>query len=66
VEATALGNLMVQAVARGDLPDIAAGRAAVAASFEQAIYEPRPAGAWLAALTRFEQLIGAAQRSPGD
>jgi rhamnulokinase len=57
VEATALGNLLVQAVACGHLPDIAAGRAAVAASFEQAIYEPQPSGAWDAALARFDALI---------
>jgi rhamnulokinase len=66
VEATALGNLLVQAVARGHLPDIAAGRAAVAASFEQAIYEPQPSAAWDAALARFDALIGAGQRPSGD
>jgi sugar (pentulose or hexulose) kinase len=40
VEATALGNLLVQAVALGTLPDIAAGRAALVMSSEQPTYEP--------------------------
>ncbi|MBX0329269.1 rhamnulokinase [Oscillochloris sp. ZM17-4] len=39
-EATALGNILVQAVATGHLPDIAAGRRAVAESFPQDIYRP--------------------------
>jgi rhamnulokinase len=45
-EATALGNVMVQAVATGLLPDVAAGRRAVEASVEQAIYEPRLSADW--------------------
>jgi rhamnulokinase len=40
VEATALGNVQVQAVARGMVPDLAAVRAALAASVAQVIYEP--------------------------
>lgn len=43
VEATALGNVMVQAIAAGYLPDIAAGRAAVARSVEQRVFTPRQA-----------------------
>lgn len=43
VEATAC-TMMVQAVALGHLPDVAAGRAAVAASTEQTIFEPRASG----------------------
>jgi rhamnulokinase len=42
VEATALGNILVQAVATGHLPDIAAGRRAVAESFPQMVYLPKP------------------------
>jgi rhamnulokinase len=57
VEATALGNILVQAVALGHLPDIAAGRAAVAASFEQTIYEPRGSGEWDAAVARFAEIL---------
>ncbi len=39
-EATALGNILVQAVATGYLPDIDSGRRAIAASVQRATYEP--------------------------
>ena len=63
VEATALGNILVQAVALGQLPDIAAGREALAASVEQAIYEPRPSSTWNAAIESFEPLVRAGERA---
>jgi hypothetical protein len=40
VEATVLGNILVQAIASGYVSDIAAGRRAVSASEEQEIFEP--------------------------
>jgi len=49
-EGTALGNILVQAIATGHLPDLAAGRRAVAASVDQTIYTPRAGGGWDAAL----------------
>jgi len=55
VEATALGNLMVQAIATGDLDDLAAGRAAVAASVTLDTYEPRSGGAWDEMLARLRR-----------
>jgi rhamnulokinase len=55
VEATALGNLMVQAIATGDLDDLAAGRAAVAASVTLDTYEPRSGGAWDEMLVRLRR-----------
>jgi rhamnulokinase len=57
VEATALGNILVQAVALGTLPDITAGRRAVTRSFEQIIYEPRTSTDWDAAIEGFNRLI---------
>jgi rhamnulokinase len=60
VEATTLGNLLVQAVATGYLPDIAAGRRAVVASEEQKIFEPRNSGDWDAAFMGFDGLVKAA------
>ena len=57
VEATALGNLMMQAVATGHLPDVAAGRRAVAASAERTRYEPSSSGAWGEAYARFKRLL---------
>jgi rhamnulokinase len=59
VEATALGNILVQAVALRLVPDIAAGRGAVAGSFDQIIYEPRAAADWDAAIVGFDALISA-------
>lgn len=61
VEGTALGNILVQAVARGFLPDIAAGRRAVGASVTQSVFEPRPSAAWDAAYARFKALITQAE-----
>ena len=60
VEATALGNILVQAVATGYLPDIQAGRRAIAASAPQTRYTPRPSDAWDAAFARFTALLPAA------
>lgn len=57
VEATALGNVMVQAIATGHLPDVAAGRQAVAASVERREYEPRSPDAWREAFERFRHLL---------
>jgi rhamnulokinase len=60
IEATALGNILVQAVATGYLPDIAAGRRAVGASEEQKIFEPRDSGEWDTAFVAFDELVRAA------
>ncbi len=56
-EATALGNVMVQAIATGHLADVAEGRAAIAASIAQEEFLPGPAGVWDDAFSRFEQLV---------
>jgi len=57
VEATALGNALLQAIATGHLPDISAGRQAIAASLSQECFEPRPSGAWEEAFARFNALL---------
>ena len=46
VEASALGNIMLQAVATGHLPSIAAGRASIAESVQCTSYSPRRNDAW--------------------
>lgn len=56
VEAAALGNVMMQAVATGYLKDVAEGRAAIARSIEQETFEPHPDAGWDAAYERFLQL----------
>ncbi|MBC8088502.1 MAG: rhamnulokinase [Phycisphaerae bacterium] len=57
VEATALGNLVMQLVATGAVESIAAGREIVAQSFPPEVFEPRGSGAWDAAYSRFLQYV---------
>jgi len=57
VEATALGNVLLQAIATGYLPDISAGRQAIADSHGQQSFEPGPSAAWEAAFARFSELL---------
>lgn len=56
VEATALGNLMVQAVTHGFVDSIAEGREAIVASVERTFYEPRDSDAWSEAYARFREV----------
>ena len=58
VEATAIGNIALQAVAMGAFSSLAEARSVIRASFDVVGYEPRPAGAWDAAYERFLQLAG--------
>jgi rhamnulokinase len=59
-EAAALGNLMVQAVATGDLADVAEGRTAIASSVKLETYEPRSEGGrWQEAVVRMRSLQAA-------
>jgi rhamnulokinase len=57
VEATALGNVMMQAVAAGSITGIAQGREIIRHSFEVQEYRPRQPAAWDEAYDRFERLI---------
>lgn len=56
VEASALGNAMVQAVATGHLPNIQAGQAAVLASGDRVSYAPQHREAWDEAFARFQKI----------
>ena len=56
VEATALGNVMMQAIATGHLKDIAEGRQAVAASVEQERFTPGKEAGWEEAYEQFKGL----------
>ena len=60
VEATAIGNLAVQAIASGELADIQQARELVARSFPITSYEP--AGDWADPRARFDALL--ARRRP--
>jgi rhamnulokinase len=56
VEATAAGNIIVQAVADGALASVAEGRVLVRAG-DLRSFEPRPDERWDAAYARFRQLV---------
>jgi len=53
VEATALGNVLVQAIALGDIGSIVSGREVVRRSFDLKIFEPHDSGAWGEAYERY-------------
>jgi rhamnulokinase len=55
-EATLLGNLLVQAIALGEIGSIAEGREVVRASFAATVYEPAASQAWDEARHRFAEL----------
>ncbi len=59
VEASALGNAMLQAVATGQLPDIRAGRAAIGESLECVHYTSHRGDAWSDAQMRYKALEAA-------
>ncbi len=56
-EATALGNVLVQAVSAGQLDSIAQAREVVRQSFEVEEYTPQNAGPWDEAFARFQKLV---------
>jgi rhamnulokinase len=56
VEATAAGNVLVQAIALGEVPSLSAAREMVAASMPVERIEPRDRREWERAFERFEQL----------
>ena len=58
VEATAVGNVLMQAMGRGRIGSLADARAIVARSFPVTVYEPRDTAAWADAAGRFAGLVG--------
>jgi rhamnulokinase len=57
VEATAAGNILVQAMAVGSIQSLADAREVVRRSFEVKRYEPRDAKAWDSASAKYQQLV---------
>ena len=57
VEATALGNVLVQMLASGDVASHAEGRAIIAASSQTQRYEPNPGGQWDEPFEQFCKLL---------
>lgn len=58
IEATALGNLLVQAIASGELANIADARNVVRRSFDVVEYLPRDTARWDDAYDRFLAVLG--------
>ena len=59
VEATAIGNILVQAMATGDVKSLAEAREIVRKSFDVKRYEPRETKRWDEAYRRFRSLKNA-------
>ncbi len=57
VEATSIGNVIVQAMAVGAVRDLKEGRRIVRDSFDIAVYEPEDAAAWDAAYEKWKKRI---------
>jgi rhamnulokinase len=64
VEASALGNVMLQAVATGALPNVAAGRACLGESIQCITYTPHSAVNWSDAQALFTRLEAATSEPP--
>jgi rhamnulokinase len=58
VEATAIGNLLMQTIASGATASIGDGRRAVAAGFPPRRFEPRSSAVWSGAAERYRELEG--------
>ena len=57
VEATAVGNVLLQAMGRGRIGSLADARAIVARSFPVTVHEPRDTAVWNDAAARFAPLV---------
>lgn len=53
VEATAIGNVMMQAIAAGDVADVAQAREVISNSFDLVHYEPQHTDRWAEAAEKF-------------
>jgi rhamnulokinase len=56
-EATAIGNLLVQAMAIGEIKSLAAARAIVRSSFPVRTFEPKDASRWDEAYERYTRIV---------
>ena len=56
-EATLLGNMLVQAMALGEISSLAEGRDVIGASVVPAVYEPQETSTWQEAKERFAEAV---------
>ncbi len=61
VEATSLGNVLVQAMAMGAIKDLEEGRKVIKNSFDVARYEPEDSEAWDAAYLKWKEIVAKMQ-----
>lgn len=66
VEATAAGNLLVQAIAGGDVVSLTEGREAIARAFAPRRYEPRGSADWTEARRRYRDVEWRATEPEGS
>ena len=59
VEATSIGNAVMQLYALGEIRSLSEGRALVRRSFETRVFEPRNTAAWDDAYGRFQKILAA-------
>lgn len=57
VEATSIGNIIVQAMAMGAIKDLTEGRQVVKNSFDITTYEPQDSPAWDEAYAKWQQIV---------
>jgi rhamnulokinase len=57
VEATALGNGLVQAIADGIFSSLGEARRAIGASFPCTIYQPRDCELWVRQVDRYREIV---------
>ena len=57
IEATALGNIAVQLIAKGEVADLAEARKIIKDSFDIKSYQPVDVEAWNEAYDRFKAII---------
>lgn len=57
VEATSIGNVIVQLHSLGEIASLSEGRAVVRHSFETTTYKPKNTGAWDYAFGRFQKIL---------
>ena len=61
VEATSIGNIIVQGIAMGAIKDLNEGRKIVRNSFDIAEYQPQDSEAWDAAYDKWKNIIASTQ-----
>ena len=57
VEATSIGNILMQLHALGEIRSLVEGRLVIRRSFETKMFEPKNTGAWDDAYARFEKIL---------